>query len=181
MIRITLLTLLIAYLSAYAWKNWFRTACWLVLLMAVFQHPDMPKAIGGVPGLNHWNFLFINTFLSWRINRKKQHLTWDAPRIINNLFFVYAFFICISVIRYLYDNSGVIELFNTMGAEPRGTVSSINEYLINCFKWVLPGMIIFDGCRDRKQYDFAIATLVLLYILLALQVIKAMKIGRAHV
>ena len=177
MIRITILTLLIAYLSAYAWKDWFRTACWLVLLMAIFQHPDMPKAVGGVPGLNHWNFLFINTVLSWLSNRKKQKLTWEMPRGIQFLFWCYSFFIFTSVARYFYDNSGVVELFATFGVGPPSKLSDINEYLFNCFKWVVPGMIIFDGCRTRKQYDFAIIALVLLYILLALQVVKAMKLG----
>ena len=177
MIRITLLTLLIAYLSVYAWRDWFRTACWLVLLMAIFEHPDMPKAIGGVPGLNHWNFLFMNTVLAWLSSRKKQKLTWEMPRIINILLFFYALFIFVSVVRYLYDHSGVTELFATLGAPPPNPISDINEYLINCFKWVLPGMIIFDGCRSRKQYNFAVVTLVLMFILLALQVIKAMKLG----
>ena len=177
MIRITLLTLLIAYLSVYAWKDWFRAACWLVLLMAIFQHPDMPKSIAGVPGLNHWNFLFLNTVLSWLFNRKKEKLAWEMPKHLNFLFFLYAFFIILSVIRYLYDNSGLIELFDAIGAPAPKIISDINEYLINCFKWVLPGMIIFDGCRTRKQYNFAVVTLALMFILLALQVVKAMKLG----
>ena len=177
MIRITLLTLLIAYLSVYAWKDWFRAACWLVLLMAIFQHPDMPKAIGGVPGLNHWNFLFVNTVLSWLSNRKKEKLIWEMPKFINTLLFIYGFFIILSVIRYLYDHSGLLALFEVTGSPAPRMVSDINEYLINCFKWVLPGMIIFDGCRTRKQYNFALGSLALMFILLALQVIKAMKLG----
>lgn len=177
MIRITLLTLLIAYLSAYAWKDWFRTACWLVLLMSVFQHPDMPKAIGGVPGLNHWNFLFLNTVLSWLSNRKKEKLAWEMPKFISLLSFLYALFIVIGVYRYFLDNSGVIELFEYMESTPPGKLSIINEQLINCFKWVLPGVIIFDGCRNRKQYNFAIGTLALMLIFLAWQVVKAMKLG----
>ena len=177
MIRITLLTLLIAYLSVYAWKDWFRGACWLVLLMAIFQHPDMPKSIGGVPGLNHWNFLFVNTVLSWLASRKKEKLLWDMPRIFNVLFVLYAFFISLSVVRYLLDHSGVDELLSTLGAAPVSTISDINEYLINCFKWVLPGMIIFDGCRNRKQYNFAVGMLALMLIILAFQVVKAMKLG----
>jgi O-antigen ligase len=176
-IRITLLTLLIAYLSAYAWKDWFRGACWLVLLMAVFQHPDMPKSIAGIPGLNHWNFLFINTILSWLINRNKQKLVWEMPKHLNLLLFLYGLLIIISVIRYLFNHSGVDELVQTFGGEATTGVSAINEYLINCFKWVLPAMIIFDGCRSRKQYDFAVLMLVLMFLLLALQVIKAMKLG----
>lgn len=177
MIRITLLTLLIAYLSAYAWKDWFRTACWLVLLMSIFQHPDMPKAVAGVPGLNHWNFLFLNTVLSWLINRKKQHLIWEMPKFFNLLLFLYAAFICISVTRYLLDHRGVIELLELRGGDPYLGGRAINEYIINCFKWVLPGMIIFDGCRSRQQYNFAILALALMYIILALQVVKAMKFG----
>ena len=93
MIRITLLTFLIAFLSVYAWKDWFRGACWLVLLMAVFQHPDMPKAIGGIPGLNHWNFLFFNVVMSWLSQRKKERLAWEMPSHINVLLFFYSLFI----------------------------------------------------------------------------------------
>lgn len=177
MIRITLLTLLIAYLSAYAWKDWFRAACWLVLLMAFIEHPDMPKSVAGIPGLNHWNFLFLNTVLSWQVNRKKEKLTWDVPKFINTLLFIYALFICISVIRYFSDNSGMTELFESMGRATPSNTTAFNEYLINCFKWVLPGMMIFDGCRNRKQYNFAVGALVLMFIFLALQVIKAMKLG----
>jgi len=177
MIRITLLSLLILYLSAYAWKDWFRSACWLVLLMAVFQHPDMPKAIGGVAGLNHWNFLFLNVFCSWLLNRKKQRLSWDMPRKINILLFLYGTLIIISVIRYLSDMSGVLELNSLFGVEVLSGTSVINEYLINCFKWVLPAMIIFDGCRSKKQYSFALIMTCLMFLLLALQVVNAMKLG----
>lgn len=177
MIRITLLTLLIAYLSVYAWKDWFRASCWLVLFIAIFQHPDMPKSIGDIPGLNHWNFLFINTVLSWIFNRKKEKLVWEMPRKINVLLFFYAFFIIVSVIRYLNDHSGLITWYEVIGQTPPSVVNDINEYLFNCFKWVLPGLMIFDGCRERKQYNFAVITLALMYILLALQVVKAMKLG----
>jgi O-antigen ligase len=177
LIRITLLTFLIAYLSVYAWKDWFRAACWLVLLMAVVEHPDMPKGIAGVPGLNHWNFLFVNVVFSWLVNRKKEKLAWDMPKHLNLLLFLYGLLIFISVIRYLSDHSGVDELIQFVGGSADTGINAIDEYLFNCFKWVLPGMIIFDGCRNRKQYDFAIIMLALMFVLLALQVIKAMKFG----
>jgi O-antigen ligase len=177
LIRITLLTFLIAYLSVYAWKDWFRAACWLVLLMAFVEHPDMPKGIAGVPGLNHWNFLFVNVVFSWLVNRKKEKLAWDMPKHFNLLLFLYGLLIFISVIRYLSDHSGVDELIQFVGGSADTGINAIDEYLFNCFKWVLPGMIIFDGCRNRKQYDFAIIMLALMFVLLALQVIKAMKFG----
>lgn len=181
MIRITLLTLLIAYLSVYAWKDWFRAACWLVLLMAIFQHPDMPKAVADVPGLNHWNFLFINTVLAWLSDRKKKKLKWEMPSNINFLLWCYSLLIILSVVRYFSDSSGVTELYESLGRLPPSKLSETNEFLFNCFKWVIPGMIIFDGCRTRKQFDFAVIVLALMYILLALQVIKAMKIGSLNI
>jgi O-antigen ligase len=177
MIRITLLTFLIAFLSAYAWKDWFKTACWLVLLMSVFQHPDMPKAIGSIPGLNHWNFLFLNVVSSWLINRKNERLQWEMPSHLNLLLFIYSTFIIVSTIRYLSDYSGVEELVNTFGGEITKGANAINEYIINCFKWVIPGMIIFDGCRSKKRYYFAVTMLALMYVVLGLQVVKAMKLG----
>ena len=177
MIRISLLTILIAYLSVLAWKDWYKTACWLVLLMAIFQHPDMPKAIGGIPGLNHWNFLFFNVFCSWLLNRKKDKLIWEMPSFLNFLLFLYSVIILVSTIRYLNDMSGAVEFQYVFGSQANSKISIINEYLINCFKWVLPAMIIFDGCRDRKQFNYAILALLLMYLLLALQVIKAMKFG----
>lgn len=177
MIRITLLSFLILYLSIYAWKDWFRSACWLVLLMAVFQHPDMPKAIAGVAGLNHWNFLFINVFFSWLLNRQKLNYSWDMPKQINILLFLYSVLIVISVIRYLNDMSGVLELSQLFGLKVSSPLSLVNEYIINCFKWVLPALIIFDGCRSKKQYSFALIMTSLMFLLLALQVINAMKLG----
>lgn len=177
MIRLTLLTLLIAFLCVYSWKDWFRGACWLVLLMAIFQHPDMPKSIAGVPGLNHWNFLFLNVVCSWLGNRKREKLVWEMPRHLNYLLFFYSFFILVSVIRYLNDHSGIDELIATFGGSADYGVNAINEYLINCFKWAIPAMIIFDGCRSKKQYLFAVTMLALMFVLLGLQVVKAMKLG----
>lgn len=177
MIRVTLLTLLIAYLSVYAWKDWFRAACWLVLLMAVFQHPDMPKSIAGIPGLNHWNFLFINVFFSWLVQRKMQNLSWEMPSYINKILFFYALFILIGVVRFLFDHRGFEELIQTFGGEVPSSFTVINDNLINGFKWVVPSMIIFDGCRNRKQFNFSVIMLVLMFLLLAIQVIKAMKLG----
>lgn len=177
MIRITLLTLLIAFLSVYAWKDWFRASCWLVLLMAVFQHPDMPKAAFGIAGLNHWNFLFLNVFCSWLANRKKENLSWEMPVHLNILLFFYGVFIFVGVFRYLNDHSGVEQYIDAIGGAQQGNISAINEYLINCLKWIIPGLIIFDGCRDRKQYNYAVMALLFFFVFLGVQVIKAMKLG----
>ena len=109
--------------------------------------------------------------------RKKEKLSWEMPNHLNFLLFMYSFFIIVSVLRYLSDPSGSIQLESVSKFEAALGVSAINEYLINCFKWVFPALIIFDGARDRNKYNFAVLMLVLMYLILALQVIKQMKFG----
>ena len=135
MIRVTLLSLLVIFLCMYSWKNWFKGACWLVLFVAIIQHPDMPKSILGIPGFNLWNLLFFNVVFSWLINRKKLKLTWDLPSKINTLIFFYFLVILISVFRMAIDQSGAKEL--GVYLPQYGQISLItifSEYIINCFK-----------------------------------------------
>ena len=45
--RIKLLWLIVAFLCFYAYRDWFKALCGLILLMAVIEHPDIPKTVGG--------------------------------------------------------------------------------------------------------------------------------------
>ena len=180
MIRITLLTLLIAYLSAYAWKDWFRAACWLVLLVVIIQHPDMPKSIFGIPGFNLWNVLFLNVVLSWLSARKKNRLKWDMPSKINTLFFIYALVILLAVFRLFMDQSGIKELADatpSLNFMEISTVKIFSEYIINCFKWTTLAFIIFEGAKTEDRVKFGLWIVVLVYILFSIQVIKSMGLG----
>ena len=60
LIRLSLLYLVITGLAVYAWRDWFKALCGLILLMAVIQHPDMPKNLLGIQGLNPWNLLLMS-------------------------------------------------------------------------------------------------------------------------
>jgi len=178
MIRLTLLTLLIAYLSVYAWKDWFKAACWLLLLITIIQHPDMPKNIGGIHGFNLWNVLFLNVVLSWLLNRKALNLSWDMPNHLNKLFFIYAFILIISVLRMLLDQSGSLSLGEYMPSFGPNTITySLSEFIINSFKWVLLGAIIFDGSRTEEKLRFVLWILVIIYFLFSLQIIKSIGLG----
>ena len=48
--RVYALYLLVACLSLYAYRDWFKSLCGLILLMAVIEHSDMPKSIMGIQG-----------------------------------------------------------------------------------------------------------------------------------
>jgi len=178
MIRVTLLSLLILFLCVYSWKDWFKGTCWLVLFIAIIQHPDMPKSIFGIPGFNLWNLLFINVMFSWLSDRRKNNLNWDMPLNLNVLFFIYMIVILISVLRLLSDQSGSIALGEYLPQYGELTfVVIFSEYIINCFKWSLLAFIIFDGARTEYRIKLLLWVVVAVYILLSLQVIKSMGFG----
>jgi len=162
-IRITILWLLIVALGLYAWKDWFKALCGLILLMAVIQHPDMPKSIMGIQGLNPWNVLMADILLAWAVTRRREGLVWDLPRHISMLLLLYLSVIIVGFIRMMADLARL---------EPYTTAGLISEYFVNCIKWVIPGLLLFDGCRTRTRLHLAVGCILSLYLLLALQVIK---------
>lgn len=164
-IRITALYVLIVSLSVYAWKDWLKSLCGLIVLMAVIEHPDMPKSIFGIQGLNPWNVLFATIILAWAVSRHREGLRWDMPRHIAVLLLLYVGIILIGVLRAVFDRSYIEEYPLT---------SLISEELVNTIKWILPAILLFDGCRTRKQVIMALVCLLLMYFLFAVQVVKWM-------
>ncbi len=170
MIRVTGLYGIVGGLSLYAWKDWFFSLCGLVLLMAVIEHEDMPKSIMGMQGFNTWNLLFLMIFLAWGLTRSRQGLVWDLPRNIGTLLLLYLGVVLIGVVRAVLDRNHI---------ESYPLTSLISEELINTIKWVIPGLLIFDGCRNRKRLITVLICLLLMYFLLSLQVIKRMPFESA--
>jgi O-antigen ligase len=163
MIRLTLLSVFCFALVVYAWGDWYKSLCGLILLMAVTEHPDMPKTLFGVQGLNPWNIVLFVVVLSWARSRGPEGLTWDMPRHVWILLLLYLSVVLAGFFRMFLD-TGFREFV------PAGT--QVSEYLINSLKWVVPGLLLFDGCRSRPRFLLAICTLLAVYFLLGLQVIR---------
>ena len=72
MIRITLLWLFVTVVSVYAWRDWYRAVCALIVMMAVIQHPDMPKSLFEIQGLNPWNIVLASTVCAWWRARRRE-------------------------------------------------------------------------------------------------------------
>lgn len=159
------LYLFVAFFSIYAFRDWFKSACALVALIAVIQHPDFPNEVGGIQGANPWNILLLFVTTSWLINRRAENLRWDMPRGVGLLLLGYASVVIVGFIRRFLDMTNCDEF-------SRGEL--ISEYLINTFKFAIPGLIIFDGCRNPRRMKWALATTLGVYVLLALQVIRWM-------
>ena len=157
--RIILLTLLVFALGAYAWRDWYKSLCGLILLMAVIEHPDMPKNIMGIQGLNPWNILMADILLAWAVTRKREGLVWDMPRHIAVLLLLYLGVIVFGFARMMDDPAGL---------GPHTIAGLFSEYFINGMKWVIPGLLLFDGCRTERRVKWALASIVGLYFLLAI-------------
>ena len=71
-IRITAFTLMVVGLAIYAWKDWFKSLCGLIVMMAVIQHEDMPHMMMGIQGLNPWNLLMVSIALAWLASRRRE-------------------------------------------------------------------------------------------------------------
>jgi len=156
---------LVSGLSIYAWKDWFKSLCGLILLMAVIEHEDMPKSMLGIQGLNMWNILFAVIFLAWLANRRRQGHNWDMPRHINILLLLYMLVILAGVLRAAFDRSYI---------EGYPLKSLLSEEFINTIKWALPGILLFDGCKSRNQVIMAFVCILLLYLIVAVQVARFM-------
>ena len=87
--RIYALYLVIAAISLYAYRDWFKSTCGLILIMAFVQYPDFPNSIGGIQGLNPWNVALANVVAGWIIGRRCEGLSWNLPVTIRNLLLIY--------------------------------------------------------------------------------------------
>jgi len=167
MIRLSLLGLFIVGMALYAIRDWYIALCGLIAVMAVIEHPDMPKTLFGVQGLNPWNLLLLVVVASWLASRRRERLVWDMPRWVNLLLLAYFGVVIVGFVRMIGDRGGLEE----------STSYLVSEYFINTVKWVIPGLLLYDGSRSRRRFVLGIAALSVIYLVLAVQVIKWMPVG----
>lgn len=177
MIRLALLSLFISYLCIYSFKDWYKALCFVIVLMAFLERPDMPKEMLGISGLNPWNILFIFIFLGWLSARKSEGLVWDMPTTINWLLVIYLAVVVIGYIRLASDYSNVLTYYSLYALPGPTSKELFIDKIVNTIKWVLPGLLVFDGCRSKERVKWLIVALIGFYLLIALQVIKWMPIS----
>lgn len=167
-IRVTALYVLVIGLCIYTWRDWFACLCCLIVLMSGMAHPDMPRAMFGIVGLNLWNVLFGAIALAWAVCRHREGLTWDMPRCVSLLLLLFLGVIAIGVLRAALAPGYYQEY---------PTPTLINDQLINTVKWVLPAVLLYDGCRTRRRVLIALSCLLIMFGLFSLLVVKSVSIG----
>lgn len=167
-IRLTFLWLVILGILGYTWKDWYRGICGLIVLMAIIEHPDMPRSILGIPGLNPWNLLLFNGILAWMVQRPKEGLRLDLPRHITVMLLLYLAVVIVGFIRIIGDTSNLRLYYR------EDMTYFFTEYLINTVKWVIPGLLLYDGCRTEERFRLALFSILSVFVLLSIQVAKWM-------
>lgn len=162
----------VIFFSCYAYKRWFVSLCAAIVLMAVLEHPDMPRSIGGIQGFNLWNILIFNIVLAWWLDKKKHQREFDAPKSINVRMWLFVGLIMLSTTRLLLA-PGIL-------GKEESFASMFSEFVINCVKWLIPSALMFDACRDRRRVKIAITCILAVYVLLALQVIRWMPLSEMN-
>ncbi len=122
----------------------------------------------GIQGLNLWNILLGMILLAWLMNRQRQGLVWDMPRHINVLMFLYLAVIVVGLLRAVSNRANLPE---------HSLQSLISDQGVNTIKWVLPGVLLFDGCRTRRRLQIVLFCLLAIYFLIAIQVLRRIPPG----
>ena len=169
MIRLSALAIYVIGAALYASKDWYKSLCALILLMAVVEHPDMPKTILGIQGLNPWNLLLMAVVAGWAAARSSEKLKWDLPAHISVMLALYLGVILVGFVRMMLNRDYLDE----------SALSLTSEYLVNTLKWVIPGLLLYDGCRTRERFRLGMFCVLGVYVLLGLQVVRWMPLSAA--
>ena len=163
-IRVLCCFLVVLGFSWYAYKNWFVSLCAAIGLMAFMKHPDMPHAVAGIPGANLWNILIVNVLFAWWRQRPYENPI-PVPKSVKIAVILYLAVIFVSFLRFFIDPT-------VYWWGDRQDI--VEEFLVNSLRLLIPAVLLFDGCRSYERVRGALGVIVLLYFLLALQVIRAM-------
>lgn len=177
MIRNAVFTFIIGFLAIYSFKDWYKSLCGLIIIMAIISYPDLRGSIAGIQGFNRWNVLFIFVFMGWLFHKNHENLTWDMPRHINILLLLYIFIIIVGFYRMIGDPANIIEYAIISKSDVPSIASFYSEQLINTIKWMLLGLLLFHGCNSRSRFTMGVCSLLAVYFLLGLQVIKWMPLS----
>ena len=177
MIRLTALTLAILFLSAYAWRDWYKSLCALIVFMAVVSYSSMPRAMFGIAGVSPFNFLFANILLSFASSYRREGLSWGLPPKVNLLLAAYLAVVLLAVVRFGLSDVDLSPAYAFINSVPPPTSEVFIDYFVNGIKWVLPAILLYVGCNSRSRLQLGVLAILLMYFMLAVLVIRWMPLS----
>ena len=137
-------------------RRWYLALCGLVFLTTLNQHPSMPTSIGGIAGLNPWNALWLVIIICWANDRRQHPHPVPVPRWVVGLIGAYVVMVVVTGLMAVMDSSMLAR--TTMAG--RGTSGIIIDGIINPLKYLVVGILFFDGARDLQRVRQAMISAV---------------------
>lgn len=155
--RIYVLYLFVAFLIVYAQKDWFVSLCGLCLLTATMGHPDMPRSIAGIHGLNVWNVTCAAIMFAMIRGKMDRGEGTDAPRWMVFLYWAYIGLTLYAFLMTMFHVDAIRA--GRLGYDLKGFVV---DHLVNALKFIFPAILFFEGVRTRKRIMIALIFILLI-------------------
>jgi len=169
-IKEALLLAIVLGFAAYAWRDWFASACALVVLCAFAKHPEIPRTVGGIPGANLWNLLFVCVVVAWLATRKPNPAWRSCGRFVTPVFTLYVLLLVVAYLRSAMDFSDSIPA--KQGLLPPSQAAFLMEYLLNPAKYLVLAALVFDGARTRNRLMLAYGAIIAQVLLFTLMTLR---------
>ncbi len=173
MLRLTVLYLFVAGLMALSVRRWFLALCGLLFLTVMMQNPNMPREMAGIKGMNPWNATFLVILVSWALTRRAD--PQRAPTSQRALLLL-SLYVAMLIITGLIA-AGDADAFQSEGGEPRSVMDVVVDCIINPLKYLMVGVLFYDGATTRRRVKQAIFAAVGSGMCYSLMMYKTLKMG----
>ena len=150
----------VLFLVTYAWKDWFPAVGGLVVLTALFNHPEMPREVLGIRGLSLWNAMLLLTVPAWLAGRRREGFHWDLPPLAAAMLALCLLIMGMGFLRLALDPGRVVLSSSEL----------VGEHLVDPLKFLVPALMVFDGARTRPRFSLALACILAVYVFLSILV-----------
>lgn len=127
-------------------RRWYLALCGLVFLTVFTQHPSMPTKMFGVQGMNPWNATLLVIAFFWLTNRQQEPPGLPTPGRYKLVLALYL------LVQLASTGVAALDLSSLKGkATGQGLDWLVINGIVNPFKYVLMGVMFFDGARTRTR------------------------------
>ncbi len=164
--------------SAFAWKDWYKALCFLIILVAMAGYSGVPRGMFNIPGISPYNFVLINILLAFLVAYNQEQLKWDIPKSVNFLLLGYFLVVLSNIFRYTPSSFEVTEAYwQADGLPPPGAASIFVDYFVNGLKAVFPAVLLYFGCNSRERLLWGVSAILIMHLVLAIFVINLMPLS----
>ncbi|MDH5182208.1 MAG: hypothetical protein OEY07_21310, partial [Gammaproteobacteria bacterium] len=170
MIRYTLLFMFLTYICVYSFRDWYKSLCYAIILLAVMERPDMPKSLFNIGGLSPFNIVLMFILLGWFLNKRKEGLRWPEFPRVNKLLFIYMTIVFITSVRMMLDYGGFVAFAVDLNWPLISKGDLFKDDFFNTLKFLIPGLLLAHGTNSEERAQFAIRCILFTMFLFVAQI-----------